>query len=466
MSLSQILSNFSSFVWGVPLMVLLVGTGLYLTVRLCFVQIRGFWHALEITRGKFDNASDPGEISHFRALATALSATIGTGNIVGVAAAILTGGPGAVFWMWITACVGMATKFASCTLAVRFRRIDETGEAHGGPMHFIEQGMGRKFKWLAVIFAAFTATASVGIGNMFQVNNVVAAAHGLIFGEGVRIQFYVRVLAGLVTAGLTAAVILGGIKRIARVASRLVPFMCLFYIAGGLVILIKNAPLILPGLKLIFYSAFHAPESVAGGLLGGVIRSGVARGLFSNEAGLGSAPMAHGAARTKEPVREGLVAMLGPFIDTIVVCSITALVIICTGAYEVISIKGQLTTAAFDAGLPGSGWLVSISIILFAFSTIIAWSYYGDRAVDYLFGKKAVRTYRWIYVVFVFLGSLRPLDDIINFCDALNGLMAIPNLIALLALSPIVVRLTRDYFRRDACLAGRQAINRVSAKMG
>jgi AGCS family alanine or glycine:cation symporter len=350
--------------------------------------------------------------------------------------------------MWITACVGMATKFTCCTLAVHFRRIDQSGETHGGPMHYIELGMGKRFKWLAILFALFTALASFGIGNMFQINNMVTAANSLIFGEGTEVSLLMRLLVGLITAGVVASVILGGIKRIAKVASNLVPFMCLFYIAAGLIILIKNIDLIVPGIQLIITQAFHAPESVTGGLLGGVIRSGVARGLFSNEAGLGSAAMAHGAARTNEPVREGLVAMLGPFIDTIIVCSITALVIVCTGAYETVSVKGQLTSAAFEMGLPGSGWLVSVGIILFAFSTLIAWSYYGDRAVDYLFGAKSVKGYRMLYVGFVVLGALRPLDDIINFCDALNGLMAIPNLIALVVLTPVVIKLTKEYFQR------------------
>jgi len=448
MNLSQILSDISSFIWGAPLMIMLIGIGLFLTLKLGFIQVRGFRHGLKVIGGKYDRETDPGEISHFRALSTALSATIGTGNIVGVAAAILTGGPGAVFWMWITAMVGMATKFTSCTLAVHFRRVDDKGEAHGGPMHFIEMGMGKHFKWLAVLFAAFTALASFGIGNMFQVNNMVAAVNELSFGVNVPITEASRVAVGAVTAVLVGTVILGGVKRIAYVASRLVPFMCLTYIGVGLLILILNYESIIPGFRLIFTQAFTAPESVAGGLLGGVIRAGVARGLFSNEAGLGSAAMAHGAARTKEPVREGLVAMLGPFIDTIIVCTITALVIICTGAFESITVKGQLTSAAFEMGLPGSGWLVSVGILLFAFSTLIAWSYYGDRAVDYLFGKSSAKVYRVIYVGFVFLGALRPLDDVINFCDALNGLMAVPNLIALVALAPVVARLTKDYFQR------------------
>lgn len=448
MDLSEALSQFSSFVWGVPLMVLLVGTGLYLTLRFWFVQARGFAHGVDVIRGRYDKTTDSGEISHFRALSTALSATIGTGNIVGVAAAILMGGPGAVFWMWITAWVGMATKFTSCTLAVRFRRIDQKGEAHGGPMHFIELGMGKQFKWLAVLYAIFTALASFGIGNMFQINNVVTAVNGLIFGEGTEVLFSVRLVVGVIIAAIAALVILGGIKRIANVAGKLVPFMCVFYVVAGLTILLNNIHLILPGIQLILTQAFHAPESVTGGLFGGVIRAGVARGLFSNEAGLGSAAMAHGAARTKEPVREGLVAMLGPFIDTIIICTITALVIICTGAYETVSVKGQLTSAAFEMGLPGSGWLVSVGIILFAFTTLVAWSYYGDRAADYLFGPRAVKGYRMVYVGFIVLGALRPLGDVINFCDALNGLMAVPNLIALIVLSPMVAKAGRDYFQR------------------
>jgi len=283
---------------------------------------------------------------------------------------------------------------------------------------------------------------------MFQINSMVSAANALVFGEGTTILNTTRIGVGIITAIFVALVILGGIRRIASVASILVPFMCIFYIGAGLLILIGNYQLILPGLHLIFSQAFSAPEAVSGGLLGGVIRAGVARGLFSNEAGLGSAAMAHGAARTKEPVREGLVAMLGPFIDTMIVCTITALVIICTGAYETVTITGQLTSAAFNQGLAGSGWLVLIGTILFAFSTLIAWSYYGDRAVDYLFGNRFVPLYRMIYILFIFVGAWRPLDDVINFCDAMNGLMAVPNLIALIVLSPIVIQLTKDYVGR------------------
>ena len=445
--ISDLTQQFSSLVWGIPLILILVGTGLYLTLRLGLIQVRGFKHALVVTTGKYSKKDDPGEISPFRALSTALSGTIGTGNIVGVAAAILVGGPGAVFWMWVTGVVGMATKYAECMLAVRFRRIDEKGESHGGPMHYIELGMGRRYRWLAILFASFTAVASLGIGNMFQVNNIATSLSALVRGteNGLSLSFNMGV--GIITCVLVALVILGGIKRIPVVASRLVPVMCIFYVVTGLIILVRQYELIPQAFSLILDQAFHAPESVAGGLVGGVIRSGVARGLFSNESGLGSAAIAHGAAKTREPVRQGLVAMLGPFIDTVVVCTLTALVIVSSGMYETVGVKGQLTSVAFESGLPGSGFMVSVSVVLFAFSTIIAWSYYGDRAVDYLFGKKAVLPYRWLYVGFVLLGSVRSLDDVINFCDGMNGLMAVPNLIALVTLSPLVAKMTLTYFQ-------------------
>ncbi len=445
---TQWIDAFDSFVWGPPLMILLVGTGLFLTIRFGFVQFRGFFHGTEVIRGHYDHPDHPGEISHFRALTTALSATIGTGNIVGVAAAILAGGPGAVFWMWITALVGMATKYTSCTLAVHHRRIDERGVAHGGPMHYIDLGLGPRFKWLAVLYALFTALASFGIGNMFQANNIATSVISLLPGDIASASLAARIPIGLLMAGLVGLVILGGVKRIAAVASKLVPFMVVVYFGSGLVILFMNFPQIPAALGLIFDQAFHAPEAVAGGLLGGVIRQGVARGLFSNEAGLGSAAMAHGAAQTDEPVREGMVAMLGPFIDTIIVCTMTALVIIITGAHEVISDKGLLTASAFDAGLPGFGRMVDFGIVLFAFSTLVAWSYYGDRAVDYLFGRRAVTPYRILYTVVIVIGASLKLDLVILLCDAVNGLMALPNLVALLALSPLVAKITADYFRR------------------
>lgn len=456
--INAMLGIIGGFVWGPPMIILLVGTGIFLTFRMLLIQFRGFAHGWAIITGKYDDLEDEGEINHFQALMAALSATIGTGNIVGVAAAVLLGGPGAIFWMWITALVGMATKFTSCTLAVKFRRIDESGEAHGGPMHFIELGMGKNWRWLAILFAVFTAIASFGIGNMFQINNLVVNAWqlydptaGSIAPDGFKVGL------GIVFAVLTGAVIIGGIKSIGRVAAILVPIMCVFYVGAGLTILVLHFGKIPDAFSTILHYAFHTPEALAGGVVGTVIRQGVARGVFSNEAGLGSAPMAHGAARTREPVREGLVAMLGPFIDTIVICSITGLVIVLTGAYEIEGVqKGELTSVAFNEGLADltgvssaiGARIVSLGIIFFAFSTLITWSYYGNRAVDYLFGKKAVLPYQVFYLLFIVLGSAVTLDIIINFSDVMNGLMALPNLIALIALSPVVYRLTQDYFKR------------------
>jgi len=443
------ISTIDGYIWGIPLMLLLVGTGVYLTARLRLIQFRGFADAIRVVRGVYGSESDKGEISPFQALTAALSATIGTGNIVGVAAAILSGGPGAAFWMWGTALVGMATKFASCTLAVHFRRIDARGEAHGGPMHFIELGMGRRFKWLAVLFAVFTVLASFGIGNMFQINNCAVSLNVLLRSEAAA-PAHQNLLVGIVVASMVAAVILGGIKRIGRFASRLVPLMCFIYVAGALVVLVRHLPAVPGAFATIIHDAFHKPEALAGGLLGTVIRAGVARGLFSNEAGLGSAAMVHGAARIDEPVREGLVAMLGPFVDTIVICSMTALVIVVTGAHEVCDVKGALTGRAFELGMGNAigGKVVSVGVILFSFSTLISWSYYGDRAADYLFGPRAVLPYRLVYIGFIVLGAVVSIGTIIDFCDAMNGLMAIPNLIALVVLSPVVARLTADYFRR------------------
>jgi alanine or glycine:cation symporter, AGCS family len=448
MSIPEIITSVLNVVWGPPMMVLLLGTGIFLSIRHKFLQFRGFPHAFGILSGKYDKKKDPGEISHFQALTAALSATVGTGNIVGVAAAILMGGPGAVFWMWVTAFFGMAIKFTSCTLAVRFRRIDDKGIAHGGPMHFIELGMGKKFKWLAVLYALFTIFASFGIGNMFQISNVVVSLNFLIHGEQAS-GFGFNLVMGIIIATLVGIIILGGIKQIGKVTSKIVPFMAFFYVTAGLIIIFKNITAVPNVISDIFYYAFHTPEALAGGVLGTVIRHGVARGLFSNEAGLGSTAIAHGAARTDEPVREGLVAMLEPFIDTIVLCSITAFVILSTGVYEMAEIKGELTALAFQSGLGvAGGKIVALGIIFFAFSTLISWPYYGDRASDYLFGEKAVVPYRIIFLIFIVIGSVTNLNVVISFSDIMNAMMALPNLIALVVLSPVVVKLSRDYFKR------------------
>jgi len=500
------MDRINGVVWGPVMIVFLVGTGIYLTIRLRFVQLRHLGHSVRCISGLYDDPSEQGDISHFQALAAALSATIGTGNIAGVATAIALGGPGAVFWMWVTALVGMATKFTSCSLAVRYRVIHEDGSASGGPMYFLSEGLGRR--WLGVLFALFAGVASFGIGCAVQSNSVVDGVLGLLPAEVSAGQIpetvaivggtpVIKPIIGLVLAILVGIVIIGGIRRIARVASRLVPFMSLVYIAGALTVLIQFAPGIPDAFAQIFRYAF-TPFAVGGGFVGSVlqwtIQKGVARGVFSNESGLGSAPMAHAAAKTHEMAREGFVAMLGPFIDTIIICTMTALVIIVTGCWQVRGPDGEvlygpgcssthmrvegvqvigtlgeagrpyvdengdfyelptgasLTAAAFERGLGRlGGWIVGIGIMLFAYSTMISWSYYGDRCWEYLLGPRAVAPYRYLFCVFVVVGTVGGLDLIWTIADNLNALMAVPNLIALILLAGVVVRETDGYIKR------------------
>ncbi len=410
------------------------------------IQLRKFAYAWKLISGKFDDPDDEGEITHFQALSAALSATIGTGNIAGVGTAIALGGPGAVFWMWITAVFGMGLKYAECLLALKFRTIHDDGTVGSGPMYYLEKGLGQK--WLGILFALFAAIASFGIGNMVQANSV---AEPVLRTFGVP-----KIVTGLIIGGLVFAVIVGGIKRIGEVASRLVPFMAVFYVAGALWVIIANSEMIPAAFAMIFSDAFTetaATGGFAGAALAQAIRFGVARGVFSNEAGLGSAPIAHGAAQTKEPVREGLVAMLGPFIDTIVICTMTALVILTTSAFTLkgadgVGLTGAVLTAkAFNIGLPGPGdYIVSIGIIFFAFSTAISWSYYGDRCVDYLFGEKMVLPYRILYCILLPVGAAVELTTVWTISDIFNALMAWPNLIGLICLSPVVIKTTREYF--------------------
>ena len=440
--LNTIISKGSSFMWGPALIVLLVGTGIYFTIRLGFIQLREFFHGIRITLGYFDDPSHKGEISHFQALSTALSATVGTGNIAGVATAIALGGPGAVFWMWITGIFGMALKYASCALAIKYRTIDKDGSVAGGPMYYLEKGL--KMKWLAIVFASCTAVTATVIGNMVQSNSVADALY-----SSANIP---RAVTGVIMAVLIWLVIVGGIKRIAKVAQAMAPFMCAVYVAGAVFILLLNIDKLLPALVLIIKSAF-TPTAATGGFIGSTImytmRMGVARGLFSNEAGLGSAPIAHAAAKEDEPVREGLVAMMGPFIDTLVICTLTALVIVTSGLWSSGLNGATLTATAFNSSLPGKGiFIVSFGLVFFALSTTIAWSYYGDRCVFYLFGKRASLPYKWIYCSLIPLGAIIKLELIWNIADITNGLMAIPNLVAILGLSGVVIRLTRDYDRR------------------
>ena len=444
MDIAALLNQFAGMVWGLPLIFLLVGAGFSFTFYTKGIQFSQFRHGIQCISGKFDKASDPGEISHFQALSAALSATIGLGNIAGVAIAIHTGGPGAVFWMWVTGLVGMATKFVSCSLAVMFRHYHKDGSISGGPMYYIELGLGKKWKPLAVAFAFFGIAASFGIGNMFQSNQAAA-----ILSESFSVPEW---LTGITLVALVSLVIIGGIQRIGQVAVRLVPGMCLIYILGALYVLIINFERIPELFFMIFHDAFHGTAAI-GGIAGiafkEVVVQGVRRACFSNEAGMGSAPIAHAAAKTNEPIREGVVAMIGPFIDTIVVCTMTALVILITGAWTQDLNGIQLAAFAFDSAVEGFGkYIISIGVLLFAFSTMISWSYYGERCCEYLFGESSIMKFKVIFVVFTFIGAVWKLNAVLDFSDAMAGLMAIPNLIGIIFLLPKVLTASNDYFSR------------------
>lgn len=454
-TLINIFSIIEGVVWGPLMLVLLLGVGLYLQLGLKIMPIRKLGTGFKLLwQGRTTAAGDEkeGEVSPFNALMTSLSATIGTGNIAGVATAIFLGGPGAVFWMWITALVGMATKFSEAVLAVRYREVDEAGDHVGGPMYYIRNGLGKKWAWLGALFAFFGGVAAFGIGNTVQSNSV---AEGL--SESVNLPHWIT---GVVIMVLAGAVILGGIKRIAKVAGKLVPIMAIAYIACGLLVLIINADQVGAALGMIFGYAF-SPASAAGGFAGAAvakaIQFGVARGVFSNEAGLGSAPIAHAAAQTKNPVRQGLVAMLGTFIDTIVVCSITALAILTTSDWTSGETGAALTTLAFDNTLPGVGqYVVSFALAVFAFTTILGWAFYGEKCCEYLFGVRSIKVYRVIYILAIMAGAVAPLDFVWLMASVFNALMAIPNLIALALLSPVVFKLTKDYFDGKTVLPGEE----------
>ena len=435
--------DLAGLLWGNGLTLLvLLGMGLYLTLRMGFVQIRGFRHSVELVSGRYSCSTDAGQISHFQALSTALSATVGTGNIAGVATAISLGGPGALFWMWMTAFFGMATKFTECTLALKFREIAPDGSIAGGPMYTLLNGL--KMKRTATLFASFALVASFGIGNMVQANSVVDGL-GYLY-PGVRENGW---LVGCVMAFLVGLVILGGVNRIAHVASAIVPLMALMYVSAALLVLFNYADRIPQALATIFNHALN-PWAMGGAAVGEAIRWGVARGLFSNEAGLGSSPMAHAAARTNEPVREGLVAMLEPFIDTLVICTMTGLVIVVTGAYTIKQddlVGAALTAHAFQSSLgPAGAAVVGIGLSLFAFSTIIAWSYYGDRSAHFLFGERAVGPYRVVFTFLVLVGAAVPLKLVWNIADITNILMALPNLLSLAMLAGLVKGMQNAYF--------------------
>lgn len=447
-ALSSIIGDINGIVWGWPMLILILGVGFFMSLGLKLMPIlklgTGFKLLASGTSAKKGEESE-GEIPPYQALMTAMSATVGTGNIAGVATAVFLGGPGALFWMWLTALVGMATKYSEAVLAVKYREVDEEGNHVGGPMYYIKNGMGKKWAWLGTAFAVFGAIAGFGIGNTVQSNSIA---------QVIEANFAVPTLVtGLVAMVLVGAVLMGGIKRIGSVAGALVPFMAVAYIVAGLIVLSINADQIGPAISLIIDSAFtgHAAEGgFAGAAVWMAIRFGVARGVFSNEAGLGSAPIAHAAAQTKDPVRQGLIAMLGTFLDTLIVCSVTGLVIVTSGLWTSGESGAALTSAAFALALPGVGnYLVAISLAIFAFTTIIGWSFYGERCVEFLFGVKAIKPYRVLWILAVPLGASLSLDFVWLVADTLNAMMAIPNLIAILVLSPVVFKLTREYFERQ-----------------
>ena len=568
---TEVLGKIAGYIWSMPLVILLVGSGVYFSIRLAFPQFRRIGHSIAVARGKYDNPDDPGDITHFQALCAALSATVGVGNIAGVAIALHAGGPGAIFWMWIAGLFGMVTKYAECTLAQKYRVIHSDGTISGGPMYYIEKGMGSRFKWLAIVFAICGLIATFGGGNMVQSNSMTIAftdqfatqkyhnstplskmnngreniivkdsAFVIKVSNGKTIEVdtsraktvsdllnaindhpkngsrivmaeiatdrncieftdltegkneftiassdddkliknlgfvkddgsinklgngkistlvpekpVLKAVLGVAISVIVGMVIIGGIKRIGKVASKLVPVMSSIYVAGALFIILWNYGMIADSFYLIFKHAF-TPTAATGGFAGATvlyaITWGVRRAAFSNEAGLGSAPIAHAAAKTKEPVREGLVAMMGPLIDTLIICTMTALVIIITGKWTGNADSSVLTKNAFNAGIPYfGGVIVAIGLILFAISTAISWSYYGDRCAEYLFGSRAIMPYRCVYVVALFVGAIVQLEFVWNFSDITLGLMALPNLFAIIALSGVVISLTKDYFSR------------------
>ena len=467
---TKFLEKVDSFVWGVPLIVLILAAGIYLTFRLRLLQV---FHLPKALKFMFKNEEEgEGEVSSFGALCTALSATIGTGNIVGVATAIgctalgtAVDGPGALFWMWVAAFFGMATKYAEGFLAVRYRTIDDEGHVLGGPFYYIENGMGHKWKWLAKIFAFFgTCVGLFGIGTFTQVNGIASATLSFfdpnkentmkILGTEYSI---VTVITAIILAIFVGLVVIGGLQRIAKVSQVVVPFMAIIYIVAVLVLIVANIEKLPGALATIVEYAFGA-KAAAGGVLAAIgisMQKGIARGIFSNEAGLGSAPIAAAAAKTKEPVRQGLVTMTGTFIDTIIVCTLTGLSIVMMGSYQVKGIEGvQVTTDAFQKGLhflPSevSAFVLMICLVFFAFTTILGWDYYGERCLEYLTNrnKKAVKVYRWLYILAVFIGPYMTVTAVWTIADIFNGLMAIPKIIALFALSGIVAKETREYFK-------------------
>ena len=451
--LNHVISMYNEYVGGYLLLFILVPAGIFFAFKFRFLHVRKFWHSFAILAGRYTKKGEEGDVNHFKALTTALSATVGTGNIVGVALAIYWGGPGAVFWMWVTGFFGMMLKMVECTLGLKYRRFNPDGTVSGGPMYYMEHGLkdklGKHAKTLAIVFAAAAVLCSMGTGNMAQSNSMTD-----ILNSTYAIPHWIS---GLIITSLVLLIVVGGLKRIAEVTSRLVPFMAVVYFLAAVLVVVLNIENLIPSLALIFHDAFTG-TAAAGGFAGSAfiltLTMGVRRGLFSNEAGQGSAAMAHAAAQTRYPMREGLVASLEPFIDTLFICTLTAIVIIMTGAWSHENAEAgvSLTVLAFELGLDKinigfmAAHIIATGLMLFAFSTIIAWSYYGSRAAQYMFGFKAIKKYYYVYAVFVFLGSIWGLELVWNFVDMVITFMTIPNLIAILLLTPVVKREINNYF--------------------
>lgn len=450
--LNQIVAEFASLVWGLPLLIILIGGGLYLLIRSKFLPFKLLGHAIEVLRGKYDDPDDPGEISHFKALTTALSSTIGMGNIAGVAVAISIGGPGAIFWMWVSAVIGMSTKFFTSTLAILYRGKDSKGDIQGGPMYFIQEGLGKNWKPLAVMFSIFGMIGALPVVNVNQLTQAINDI--ILIPNGVEVGFFSNSVLAIILIIVTAAIILGGLKRISNTASKLVPSMVILYFILVIIILVANAGEVPHYFNLIITDAFAAEnfkgDPFFGGVLGALILHGIRRGAFSNEAGIGTAPMAHGAAKTDEPVREGLVAMLGPAIDTLVVCTLTALAILVTGVWQTTADDGvTLTASAFNDTMPGVGpYLLMICVFIFSVSSLFSYSYYGTKCLSYIIGADKKHYYNYFYILSIFLAAVTPFSMMINLIDGVFALMAIPTMTATIILAPKVISELKAYRQR------------------
>ncbi|GAL65038.1 alanine/glycine:cation symporter family protein [Algibacter lectus] len=450
--MEQIIKIFSDYAWGLPLVLLLIGGGFYLLILSRFLPFRYIGHAIQVLRGKYDNPDDPGEISHFKALTTALSSTIGMGNIAGVAAAISLGGPGAMFWMWVSAIVGMSTKFFTSSLAVMFRGKDSNGDLQGGPMYFITEGLGRSWKPLAIMFSVFGLIGALPVVNVNQLTQAVNDI--LLRPNGIEVGLKSNLILSLILVSLTSVIILGGLKRISNAASKLVPAMVLLYFALVLFVLISNYQVVPKYFMMIFSDAFAANnfkgEPFFGGVVGALILLGIRRGAFSNEAGIGTAPMAHGATKTAEPIREGLVAMLGPAIDTLVVCTLTALAILVTGVWQTTEDNGvSLTASAFSESMPIYGkYLLMVCVAVFSISSLFSYSYYGSKCLSFLIGADKKHYYNYIYILSIVLAVTTPFSVMLNLIDGVFALMAIPTMLSTIILAPKVLKEAKAYFKR------------------